>query len=72
MKDQLWIWPGEGNDFYYDKNEWVRIRIESELWHDITPTGPSKRGDTTTSERKSPYSIIASMRESGLGPVVWW
>ncbi|MCJ1324044.1 DNA-directed RNA polymerase III subunit rpc25 [Thelotrema lepadinum] len=72
VKDQCWIWSDEGQDFYFDKAEWVRVRIESEHWHDTAPVEPAKRDETATSERRSPYSITASMSESGLGCVSWW
>lgn len=71
-KDQVWIWYNEGERFYYDKTEWVRVRIEQEHWHEASPTEPGKHEETALSERHSPYSITASMKESGLGVVTWW
>ena len=47
----------EGDEYFYDKLEWVRIRVEDEHWHDLTPVAPSERGSESAAERKSPYSI---------------
>jgi DNA-directed RNA polymerase III subunit RPC8 len=60
---------------------WIRFRVKDELFHDTTPTGPPKTNNqiATTStipireeEKKSPYSIIASIDEPGLGLLSWW
>ena len=72
VKEQSWIWQNEGADYFYDKNDWVRVRVEGEEWHDISPAMPYDSEDVATLERQSPYSIKASMMQPGLGPVVWW
>jgi len=69
-QQQLWIWDNEGDLFHYDNHEAVRFRIESEVWVDQSPLGPSEREDGET--KKSPYAIQASMAEAGLGPALWW
>ncbi len=61
--EQCWIWENDGQRFYYDKLEWVRIRVESEQWHDNAPLAPPvavRPGDEPLIEGKkeSPYSII--------------
>ena len=72
-KEQIWVWNNQDDKYYFDKNEWVRLRVQSEHWHDLAPTEPSRRGeDVAASERKSPYSILGSMAESWLGVVSWW
>ena len=70
--EQCWVWNNEGHEYYFDKNEWVRCRIEQEHWHDLSPLAPAERETAAASERRAPYSIIASMSESALGPVAWW
>ena len=87
VQEQVWTWVNDGDEYFYDKNEWVRVRVEDEQWIDISPSPPSERGHESIAERKSPYSITvstppfdnatrsikqASMSQSGLGPVEWW
>lgn len=50
----------DGDEYFYDKNEWVRVRVEDEQWSDISPSPPSERSDESITERKSPYSITVS------------
>ncbi len=57
VQEQVWTWVNEGDEYFYDKLEWVRIRVEDEHWHDLTPVAPSERGSESAAERKSPYSI---------------
>ena len=54
----------DGDEYFYDKLEWVRVRVEEEHWNDLSPVAPSERGSETATERKSPYSIV--VRDSGL------
>lgn len=51
------------------------------MFHDTTPTGPPRRDNTSTAtsvviptreETKSPYSIVGSIDEPGLGLISWW
>lgn len=55
------MWHSEGGEYFYDKAEWVRIRIEEEHWNDMSPVAPSERGTESNDERKSPYSLIVSV-----------
>lgn len=71
-QEQCWVWPNEGQEYFYDKHEWVRVRVEQEHWHDASPLSPSERQIISAVERKSPYSITASMMQSALGPIQWW
>ena len=54
------MWYNEGDEYFYDKNEWVRIRIEEEHWNDLSPIAPPERGAASNNEKKSPYSIVVS------------
>jgi hypothetical protein len=71
----VWIWTThDGNEFFYDKMEPVRFRVEAEVWHDHTPQKPSIDGEESTaptdseksaskvdkSTRDVPYTIIVS------------
>ena len=66
------MWDNDGTEYYYDKHEWVRIRVEQEEWQDVLPVPPSERERALANDRQCPYSITASMRESGMGLVIWW
>ncbi len=63
----------EGDEFFFDKDEAARFRVEAEVWHDLTPQKPSigeestartgskkmaSRVDASTSD--VPYTIIVS------------
>lgn len=60
VQEQAWTWMNDGNEYFYDKLEWVRVRVEGEHWNDLSPVAPSARGGETAAERKSPYSITVS------------
>ncbi|KAL8880702.1 MAG: hypothetical protein Q9198_001938 [Flavoplaca austrocitrina] len=68
-QEQCWVWSNEGQEYFYDKTDWVRFRVEQEHWTDLSPLAPSLRETGAYAERKSPYSITASMMQAGLGPV---
>jgi RNA polymerase III subunit Rpc25 len=57
MQEQCWVYETDGHPLYYDKGEWVCIRIEAEEFYDNAPPKPSERANPVTLERKSPYSI---------------
>ena len=61
----------EGQKLYYDNQETVRFRIEEERWHDQTPVGPIEKEDGSA-VKQSPYTLIATMEDAGLGPCLWW
>lgn len=64
-QEQVWTWVNDGDEYFYDKNEWVRVRVEDEQWNDISPSPPSERGNESTRERKSPYIVTVS------APLLW-
>ncbi|KAI9657749.1 MAG: DNA-directed RNA polymerase III subunit rpc25 [Bathelium mastoideum] len=74
--EQVWAWQVEGGDpAFYDNNEQVRFRVEREIWNDLTPDKPQVLASAARPqqvEARSPYIIIASMAEDGLGPNLWW
>ena len=80
MQEQVWTWVNDGDEYFYDKNEWVRVRVEDERWNDISPSPPSERGTESTVERKSPYSVTVSallllkrdvLKDVGFDVAVW-
>ena len=79
--EQLWVWEyetEEGNhDLFMDINEEIRFRVIKEEFEDLTPMGPAPpkvdgEVPVTVEARKSPYTIEASISESGLGLLSWW
>jgi len=60
---------------YIDASEIVRVRIESDEFHDDEP-GPPKAAEgvmlAKAERRRPPYSIVCSIAEQGLGPLPWW
>ncbi|KAL9051747.1 MAG: hypothetical protein Q9206_004575, partial [Seirophora lacunosa] len=61
--EQCWVWSNEGQEYFYDKSEWVRFRVEQEHWTDISPLAPSEEETTGVLERKSPYTITGQIRQ---------
>lgn len=51
------------DEYFYDKHEWVRIRVEQEQWNDLSPVAPPERELVSTLERKSPYSITVRQQD---------
>jgi len=72
VQEQCWVWNNHGTEYFYDKHEWVRIRVEQEHWHDQSPVAPALRESAAAQERVSPYSITTSMLQSAMGPIAWW
>lgn len=71
---QIWIWRSEGEIYYFDIFEMVRLVVESEEWNDQTPTKPTATigEDAPPEEKLPPYIIKASMKAHGLGVCLWW
>ncbi|XP_071131598.1 DNA-directed RNA polymerase III subunit RPC8-like [Mytilus edulis] len=80
-KEQLWAWSyeveEEKHDLFMDIGEEIRFRVVDETFVDTTPTGPDgtsvETSDNSDSEsKKSPYTIVGSISEPGLGLLSWW
>lgn len=72
VKENVWIWNNDGNEFYMDKNEVIRFRVEEEAFEDQLPVPPHLQDDRLEEERKPPYRIVASAQQAGMGLVAWW
>lgn len=70
ISESLYIWEVDGQSLYFDNQETVRFRIEDEIWHDQIPVGPQQKDETAIPT--SPYQLIATMEDAGLGPCLWW
>ncbi|KAF2099392.1 hypothetical protein NA57DRAFT_55362 [Rhizodiscina lignyota] len=67
-----WMWvTDDGAEMFFDPGEFVRFRVESEIWHDKTPESglfdAAAAAKQEEDEQKSPYTIIASMSMGALG-----
>lgn len=86
-REQLFLWQydtGEStHDLFIDIDENIRFKVKDEIFHDTTPNGPPKKMDglilannapltSTKEETKSPYKILATIDEPGLGLFTWW
>jgi hypothetical protein len=60
VKENVWIWNNDGNEFYMDKNEVIRFRVEEEAFEDQLPVPPHLQDDRLEEERKPPYRIVVS------------
>lgn len=58
VKENVWIWNNDGNEFFMDKNETIRFRVEEEAFEDQLPIPPHLQDDRMEVERKPPYKII--------------
>ncbi|XP_077976313.1 DNA-directed RNA polymerase III subunit RPC8-like [Styela clava] len=80
--EQVWVWEYETEDgtheLFMDIGEEIRFRVMEETFVDTTPSSvPSSdpaTAETSVEETKSktPYSIEASITDSGLGLLSWW
>lgn len=83
--EAVWVWrdlddAGAATEYYFDKHERVRVRVEDEVWSDQAPSGPMEvaEGGESVGEREerkkdlSPYRIMGSMNSGGLGCLRWW
>ena len=60
-EEQTWVWRNDNQDYYYDRNEWIRVCVEAEQWHDLSPVAPAQIGTVAVkSNQKSPYSVTVS------------
>lgn len=79
--EQVWVWQYQSDegthDLFMDINETIRFRVVDEIFVDTTPIGP-KEVDEPGSEvtekevKKTPYSLVGSISEPGLGLLTWW
>nr|XP_022312968.1 DNA-directed RNA polymerase III subunit RPC8-like [Crassostrea virginica]XP_022312969.1 DNA-directed RNA polymerase III subunit RPC8-like [Crassostrea virginica]XP_022312970.1 DNA-directed RNA polymerase III subunit RPC8-like [Crassostrea virginica]XP_022312971.1 DNA-directed RNA polymerase III subunit RPC8-like [Crassostrea virginica] len=80
-KEQLWAWEYETDDgkhdLFMDIGEEIRFRVVDEIFVDTTPSGPDGTANqssevTDTETKKTPYTIVGSISEPGLGLLSWW
>lgn len=70
---------GEGgfNEFFFDNAESCMLRVEEEVWTDISPDALRSQSYANQEEAEQarklpPYLVRGSMMHSGLGPTLWW
>lgn len=73
-KEQLWVWHYEGHELFMDSGEEIRFRVVDEQFVDTSPSGPEmpEAADVPDPVKRTPYSLIASINEPGLGLLSWW
>ncbi|XP_035696030.1 DNA-directed RNA polymerase III subunit RPC8-like [Branchiostoma floridae] len=76
--EQVWVWEYETeegtHDLFMDINEEIRFRVVDEVFVDTTPTGPkvSEAAESDKEAKKSPYALVGTISEPGLGLLSWW
>lgn len=80
--EQVWVWQYQSDegmhDLFMDINEKIRFKVVDEVFVDTTPVGPedlAEPSQDTLQEnqiKKSPYSLVGSISEPGLGLLTWW
>lgn len=60
-KEQVWIWHNDDQDFYMDKNEVIRFRVEGEVFVDQLPVPPHLKGEESSLHNKPPYAITVRL-----------
>lgn len=73
-EEETWVWRTEEAEVFFDSGTTVHARIESESWQDAMQIEKGKAAsvDEGALPSRVPYSIQASMAETGLGGVDWW
>ncbi|KAJ1964365.1 DNA-directed RNA polymerase III complex subunit Rpc25 [Dipsacomyces acuminosporus] len=69
----VWVWRFDGNELFMDLDELVRFRVLDLKFLDVNPPRP-KVGDADTApvSHQSPFSLVCSVVDSGLGLLSWW
>ncbi|XP_063902265.1 DNA-directed RNA polymerase III subunit RPC8-like [Zophobas morio] len=71
VEEQLWIWKYQSeegtHDMYLDINQPIRFRIIKEMFNDVPPLSKF-----SSSSVGSPYVLLATIDEEGLGLTSWW
>ncbi|XP_072028275.1 DNA-directed RNA polymerase III subunit RPC8-like [Amphiura filiformis] len=79
--EQVWVWQYQSedgtHDLFMDVNEVIRFRVVDKVFVDTTPNKPEESiepGTEITEQevKKSPYSLVGSISEPGLGLLTWW
>ncbi|PIK42755.1 putative DNA-directed RNA polymerase III subunit RPC8 [Apostichopus japonicus] len=80
--EQVWVWQYESedgtHDLFMDINEEIRFKVVDEVFVDTTPVGPEDLAEPVqdplleNQPKKSPYSLVGSISEPGLGLLTWW
>lgn len=72
-RDNCWVWRTDDAELFFDNQETVRFRVEEEHWHDQIPERQEAPDvEQSPMEPQSPYKIVATMEDAGLGPCLWW
>ncbi|XP_065212098.1 DNA-directed RNA polymerase III subunit RPC8 [Planococcus citri] len=74
-EEQAWIWEyenlGQKHNLYMDVGEKIKFRIMNELFMETSPEVKTNEVKSVP-ENKTPYLLIGSINEPGLGVLSWW
>ncbi|XP_023025503.1 RNA polymerase III subunit H [Leptinotarsa decemlineata] len=75
--EQAWVWEydmGDDNkhDLFMDAGASIRFRVTAEMFNETCPAGPQVQESQESSENKTPYALMGSINEDGLGLLSWW
>eukprot|EP00916_Digyalum_oweni_P009460 GHVL01015946.1.p1 GENE.GHVL01015946.1~~GHVL01015946.1.p1 ORF type:complete len:174 (+),score=24.39 GHVL01015946.1:135-656(+) len=74
--EQMWAWKYEEHDLYIEIGHEIRFRVMEEKFVDTSPTGPEgitmETTDPEPGPKRSPYTIVGTLAEQGLGLLSWW
>eukprot|EP00048_Salpingoeca_helianthica_P002609 m.58812 g.58812 ORF g.58812 m.58812 type:complete len:199 (-) comp12206_c0_seq1:37-633(-) len=75
-KDSVWFWQTGESEAFLDLQQEIRFRVVEDLFVDITPheAPPSTVAVAAEEEtrKRSPYTIVGSIDDDGLGLTIWW
>ncbi|KAJ1916271.1 DNA-directed RNA polymerase III complex subunit Rpc25, partial [Mycoemilia scoparia] len=63
----VWIWKLDGNDFYMDVDETIRVRVVDEAFIDANPPRQNPNNTAEPAPMPPPYAITCTIAEEGLG-----
>ncbi|KAF2859096.1 hypothetical protein K470DRAFT_259127 [Piedraia hortae CBS 480.64] len=72
----VFVWRTEGSEegIYFDEGEICMVRVDAEVWKDLDPRlrGTGELAKDAFGLVPSPYRLVGSMQQTGLGPTLWW
>ncbi|KAK0250160.1 DNA-directed RNA polymerase III complex subunit Rpc25 [Friedmanniomyces endolithicus] len=74
----VWVWRANENEFWFDRTEKCLMRVEQEVWQDLSPQMKKFDEDFDLESRDihgmrpAPFRLNVSMGLTGLGPDLWW
>ncbi|KAI8898603.1 DNA-directed RNA polymerase III subunit RPC8-like protein [Globomyces pollinis-pini] len=70
-EEGLFYWDYQGTELFFDRDAWIRFRVETTYFHDAGPIKPGKNDEQIQTSIPA-FKIIASCVGTGLGCLEWW